>query len=174
MIDLTKRPQWLDALILAVLVTLVFGAGWAVNGWRLGGEIERIKGEHSAQVARAALVASGRMVAARLRNEQIAAELAAARNTRAKLTQEKNDEIKRLTTGRRCLDAAVVGVLNRTAGASAPAGLVPATGPEPLPGAARFATDADVGGWANACSDAYEACRADRRGIRKFYEGEPQ
>ena len=172
MIDLTKRPLWLDALILAVWVTLVFGAGWAVNGWRLGAEIERIKGEHTAQVARNALLASGRLVQARLRNEAIAAELAEDRINRARITQEKNDEIKRLATGRRCLDAAVVSVLNRPD--SAGTGPVPAPGPEPVPGTARFATDADVGLWANACADAYKACRADRRGIRKFYEGEPQ
>lgn len=169
MIDLIKRPLWLDALILVGLVTLSYGAGWAVNGWRLNAEIERIKGVHQAAIARNALAATARLGDAQKRNDKIEAELNAIRLAKALQDQEKDDEIKRLTRGRRCLDAAVVGVLNRSA---ASAGTVPQAGGEPVPGAARFATDTDVGLWARTCRSAYESCRADRAGIRKFYEGE--
>lgn len=169
MIDLTKRPLWLDALILVGLVTLSCGAGWAVNGWRLNAEIERIKGAHQADVARNALAATVRLDGAQRLNDKIETELNELRLLKAKQDQEKDDAIKRLTTGRRCLDAAVVSVLNGSATASA--GAVPEAGSEPLPGTARFATDADVGIWARACRSAYESCRADRAGIREFYEG---
>jgi len=170
MIDLIKRPLWLDALILAGLVTLSYGAGWTVNGWRLNADIERIKGAHQADIARNALAATTRLDDARKRNDKIEAELNALRLAKAKQDKEKDDEIKRLTRGRRCLDAAVVGVLNRPAGASA--GTVPPSAGEPVPGTARFATDTDVGLWARTCRSAYESCRADRAGIRQFYEGE--
>lgn len=170
MIDLIKRPLWLDALILAGLVTLSYGAGWAVNGWRLNAEIERIKGAHQAEIARNALAATVRLEDAQKLNDKIAAELNDLRLARAKQDREKDNEIKRLTTGRRCLDAAVVSVLNGSTTASA--GAVPEAGSEPLPGTARFATDSDVGLWARACRSAYESCRADRAGIRQFYEGE--
>ncbi len=170
MIDLIKRPLWLDALILVASVTLAFGAGWAVNGWRLNADIERIKGTHQVEVARNAQAATKRLDDAQKRNDKIAAELNAMRLTKAKQDQEKDDEIKRLTRGRRCLDAAAVSVLNRPSGAAASP--VPTAGSEPVPGTARFATDTDVGLWARACKSAYESCRADRSGIRKFYEGE--
>lgn len=170
MIDLIKRPLWLDALILAGLVTLSYGAGWAINGWRLNAEIERIKGAHQAEIARNALAATVRLEDAQKLNDKIAAELNDLRLARAKQDQEKDNEIKRLTTGRRCLSAAVVGVLNASGAADA-AGAVPPAGSEPVPGTARFATDSDVGLWARACRSAYESCRADRAGIRKFYEG---
>jgi hypothetical protein len=170
MIDLIKRPLWLDALILAGLVTLSCGAGWAVNGWRLNAEIERIKGAHQAEIARNALAATVRLDDARKRNDVIETELNDLRLARAKQDQEKDDEIKRLTTGRRCLSAAAVGVLSRPAGAAL--GAVPPASSEPVPGTARFATDTDVGLWARTCRSAYESCRADRAGVRKFYEGE--
>lgn len=85
-------------------------------------------------------------------------------------TQEKTDALNRLATGRRCLDAAVVRVLNDERPAQPDA--LPETGGEPVP--VRFATDADVGRWAITCRSAYDTCRGRLDAIRRFYEFSPE
>ena len=124
------------------------------------------KTEHAEQAVKAAEAATARLVEAANLNDRIVAELSRQERQITQLNQEKNDALRKLTTGRRCLDAAAVRVLNH-----AGPGPVPRTGPEPLPADAAFATDTDVGEWIAGAQQSYDTCRARLDGIAAFYEG---
>ena len=85
-----------------------------------------------------------RLAAANLRADGINLRLAAAEAEREVRLQEKDHEIRRLTVGRRCLDAGVVRLLNDNAGIKSAGGMPQAT-VEPVRADAAFATDTDVG-----------------------------
>lgn len=170
MIDIDFVPGWVKALLLAALVTLAFGSGWAVNGWRKDAEIGRMETTHEKQRSAALSDALEQLATTRKANADLAAHLAAAESSRTQLAEEKADAIRRLTTGRRCLDGAAVSVLNRAVGQ--PAGL-PAAGPEPLPAAAAFATDTDVGHWIGICQHRFATCNARLEALTRFYKETP-
>jgi hypothetical protein len=159
-------PGWVKALLLAVL-TLAFGAGWAVNGWRLGAALAQQKTDHANALEKAARQAVDRINDAQRRNDALTAALTRAENQRIALAQEKDREIRRLTTGRRCLDAAAVRVLNYSASARTDA--LPEAVSEPVSADAAFATDTDVGLWARTCRDSYDTCRGRLDAIADFY-----
>jgi hypothetical protein len=118
---------------------------------------------------RAALTA--RALDAERAGAQAATRLAASEAEKSRLGKEKDRAIARLTTGRRCLDAAVVGVLND---APSGAGLrLPATAAATAGAAAAFATDADVGQWARHARDQYERCRGRLDALREWHQGVP-
>ena len=160
MFGLTPVVTWaFIGLLFTNLVTLTL--------WR--GEVADhalTKAEHAGQAVEAAEAATARLVEAQQINRRIASEVARRENEIDRLTQEKNNALRQVTTGRRCFDAAAVRVLNR-----AGSGAVPEPGPEPLPAATAFATDSDVGEWIADAQRAYDACRARIDGIAAFYAG---
>lgn len=166
------RPAWIDALILVALVTLVFGSGWAVNGWRQEAHLAKVHQTYKDAEASASRAAVSRLASAQRRNDELAEQLATEENTRFAIVQEKDLEISRLTVGRRCLDAAAVRVLNRPAG-NKPAAVPQASG-QPLSADAPFATDTDVGQWINHAQAAYDTCRGHLAAIADFYAGETE
>jgi hypothetical protein len=157
---LPTRPLWLDAALLA----LMFAAGWITQGWQKDAEISRLETRQQQQRNDALNAALIRLDAAGKVNEQLAAGLAVSENARTQLAEEKDREIRRLTTGRRCLDAAVVRVLNADAAVA-----LPPAGAEPVSADAAFATDTDVGLWARTCRDRYDTCRGRLEAVNAFY-----
>ena len=103
--------------------------------------------------ARAAATA---LQAAQVRGDTLSRDLLAREAMINRLSKEKRDALSRLTTGRPCLSADAVGVLNGTTGAGA--GMPQATG-IPAATGGGFATDADVGQWAAAAIAAHDTCR---------------
>ena len=89
-----------------------------------------------------------------------------------KITQEKNLEIAKLTTGRACLGADVVGLLNQPTDATAP-GLkpVPQTPGLSLAAGGSAATDHDVATWISNARREYDTCRARLNALIDFEEG---
>lgn len=169
-------------LAVALVGVLCFAAGWKTNGWRQEASLADLKKNWSAAVARTANEHARKLAAANVRGDELTLQLAERESALNTLEQEKNNEIARLVTGRRCLDAAVVGVLNRDrAGGSstrvvsqAAGGAVRADGPaaaraDDRPEAERYATDADVAGWIGTCQTRYDACRGRLDAIRRFY-----
>lgn len=152
--------------IVAIIAIAAFFFGWLANGWRLGINLAEMQMHHQAEQSRRAQEAISVLSAANKRADQLALNLAAAENTREKLTQEKDREIRRLTVGRRCLDGAVVRVLNDPGG-----GVSKAPG-RPVRTNADFATDTDVGEWIGQCQRGYETCRGRLGAIAEFYENE--
>jgi len=43
-------PMWAQAAIVAVIVAVIFGAGWKTASWKASGEIESLTGERDAAV----------------------------------------------------------------------------------------------------------------------------
>ena len=103
--------------------------------------------------ARAAATA---LQSAQVRGDVLTRDLLARESLINRLSKEKRDALSRLTTGRPCLSADAVGVLNGTTGAGA--GMPQATG-IPAATGGGFATDADVGQWAAAAIAAHDTCR---------------
>lgn len=121
----------------------------------------------------AAVVAAGakRLRAALALGDALFNQLADAEKDRQKTALEHQREIKRLTTGRPCLSADVVGLLNGTGQGNSAAGLsAPADGAAAEDG--PFATDTDVAGWADNARRQYETCRDRLGALIDFNTGE--
>ncbi|MBW7901246.1 MAG: hypothetical protein H3C26_07205 [Rhodocyclaceae bacterium] len=155
----------------AALVAASFAAGWTANGWRLGAELAELRREHAEQTAQAVLDAGARLIEATTRGDALQFRLAEAETARDTALQETQHALRRVTTGRPCLDAAAVRLLNG-AGALAPAGAVPETTGEPLRADAAVATDTDVALWAAHARRSYDTCRGRLAAIDAFYAGE--
>lgn len=122
----------------AALAVASFGAGWAVQGWRLGTEIADLKAEHAEQVRRAAKAERDNLT--RVINEERAAREDAERTADAERTRAAaaaavvadlsgqsdrlRDDIRRYSAARSCAPGATPAVAGR--GAAGPAaGVVP-------------------------------------------------
>ena len=103
-----------------------------------------------------ALAAATALQAAQVRSDVLTRDLLAREALINRISKEKRDALSRLTTGRPCLSADAVGVLNDQA--SAGAGMPQATG-IPAATGGGFATDSDVGQWAAAAIAAHDTCR---------------
>lgn len=95
--------------------------------------------------------------AAQVRGDVLTRDLLTREAMINRLSKEKRDALSRYTTGRPCLSADAVGVLNEQAGSGS--GVPQATGITAATGA-TFATDADVGQWAADARASYDTCRS--------------
>lgn len=174
------KPETVRTIVLSVIAALIFAAGWLANGWRHSAEMSQLETEHARAESLAAKANAKTLAAANNRADALQSELSAWQQTLSAYAQEKTNEIARLATGRRCLDGALVRVLNQPTGGrlggsvpQAAGGLVrPTTGTGADSDDGAFATDADIAAWANQCRHRYDTCRAHRDAIRSFYEGE--
>jgi len=159
----TRINALLAALALAVVAALAAGAA----GYRLGHKTAQAAGDaalskHQAATAirerQAAEAALARYQAAQARGDALEARLAMAESTRQSLAQEHAREIKRLTTGRLCLNAGTVRLLNQPAIGLRPPAL-PASAGWPAAADGAVATDTDVAGWVDLARRRYDTCR---------------
>lgn len=134
-----------------------FGAGWAVNGWRVGAEVDRLKSEHAASVAtanRSALVLQQRLDAERDRQAAELAAIDAAGQARLRSAQDENDRLQR------CIADGTCGLrVNVTRGAC-PAGTVPGAAPT---------SSVDSGAGAELTPDARRNYFALRNGLGRVH-----
>lgn len=157
----------LRAVIVAIIAVLLFGAGWSVNGWRHTGALERLKREHAQALADASTRALKNLIAERAHGDALARRVVLQNNQLTQINQEKDDALRRLTVGRRCLDRAAVRVLN--AGPDTPQRPVHEAAGELDRTDAAFATDTDVGTWIATCQQRYDSCRSRLDAIADFY-----
>jgi hypothetical protein len=169
---LLTPPKWSQAgvvpvqLIAALAVAAAaFGAGWTVQGWRGSAALAALQAKHTeyANAAQRLAEANARhLVRVWERGDELATSLASQQSRITQLHQEHTREINRLTTGRACLSAELVGVLNRTqpAPTDGPDALPTTTGSPASAHAGAFATDADVGTWAATARQQYAECAA--------------
>lgn len=152
-------------LITWAFIGLVFTNLVTLTLWRVEVSHHSLtKTEHAEQAVKAAQAATARLAEAAAINTRIVAEVARQERQITQLNQEKNNALRQVTTGRRCLDAAAVRLLNH-----AGPGPVSGSGSEPLPAATTFASDQDVGEWIAGARQAYDTCRARIDGIASFY-----
>lgn len=162
------NPETIKTVIVGVVALLLFAAGWMTEGWRKDAEIERIERAHAEQRARDAEAATAEIEAAVKRGDQLAARVAAAESTRDIALQETQDALRKVTTGRPCLNAAAVRLLNQSAGLKPEP--LPAPAGQPVGADATFATDTDVAQWAAGAIRHYDTCRGRIQAVADFYE----
>ena len=161
-------PEMIRSIVFAAIAAVIFAAGWLAQGWRMDTEISSLKREHAEQTATAATEAATRLQDSIKLAETLQLRVAKQENARQAITEEKDRELKRLTTGRACLNAGTVRLLNRGPGLKPAA--VPAPASEPVSADAGFATDTDVGLWANAARRSYDTCRGRIAALADFYQ----
>lgn len=146
----------------AVLAAVSAAGAWTVQGWRMDAALSELRSQHAQ--AQAALTELNAKHLRRVweRGDELATRLASQQTHITQLHQEQANAINRLTTGRPCLSADLVRVLNRTEQPVADRS-------EPLPtptsspaanNAATFATDTDIGTWAATARQQYAECAA--------------
>lgn len=166
----------IKAIAIGIFAGLCFLGGWAAEGWRKDAEIARINQTHQADKARETGVALLRISAANKLADELTLQVAGWEQTLTAFAQEKNNELARLVTGRRCLDGAAVRVLNRPSpqlgGALSQTtsfALRAATPVAAHTDDGAFASDEDVAGWVGQCQRGYETCRGRLGAIADFY-----
>ena len=151
--------QLVAALVIAALAG---GAAWTYQASRYTAQIATMQRDH-ATAAQATTEANARhLVRVWERGDSLAAQLASQQADISQLHPEHTHAIKRLTTGRPCLSADLVRVLNNTqpAATDRPDALpTPTSGPAATD-ASAFATDADVSTWAATARREYAECAA--------------
>ena len=152
-----KLLDWVQIGLALFLLAVVAAAG-AKWGLTFGeAKIARLELTHARQERTAAEAALTNLQAAQARADALTVRLAAAERSRQSLALEHAREIKRLSTGRPCLAAELVRLLNQSAGAGADA--VPAPTGKPVAADAGAASDTDVAEWADLARRQYDTCR---------------
>jgi hypothetical protein len=168
------RP-WLDV---AFLVWTLLAA---IAGWQTGREQEQdrctaaiatLKAYQATQERQAAQAALDRLQQAQARGDALQARLAAEETDRQTQAQEHAREIKRLTTGRPCLNAGTVRLLNEPTGHSGTA-TVPATTSGATAADAPASSDTDVAGWIDNARHQYDTCRGRLDALIDWHQEAP-
>lgn len=149
----------MPSLILSLALAFV-SAGWWFEHLERNAEVATIKGNYATEKANAASEALARINAAKSRSDDLENRLAASESARQTTKQETSREITRLTTGRPCLGADAVRLLNRSLGPEPAPRLMPDASGGPVATDGPAATDTDVGQWITAASSQYATCRA--------------
>lgn len=157
----------LAALVLAGGVGMVGGGLGFALGHRLAvakgaADLKELKAEQATRERNTAAAALARLQEAQARGDALETRLAEAETIRQTQAQEHAREIKRLTTGRPCLNAGTVRLLNEPAIGLRASTLPTSTG-GPVAADAPASSDTDVAGWIDAARRQYDACR-DRLG----------
>jgi len=156
---------WLYAAAFVVGLT----AGAVPVKWFYQAQIARTEAKHAQAQASAERQARERLQAVQERGDTLTALLNETEAALATQTQEVSREIARRTTGRSCLDADLVRLLNQSADSGS--GAVPPPPGQPAAEDGAAATDTDIAGWIAVAQNQYETCRG-RLGALIDFEGE--
>jgi hypothetical protein len=167
MTDEIKR--WLIGAVQGFLLGLALG--WTANGWRLAAALEQQKNAHSETLLAAEQAATAALIRARTAEalgESLAQKRLEIEAQNQKLSKERDHALRKVTTGRACLDGAALRLLNDTGalgGGHVPASPGGAAGP-----AAGLATDTDVALWTSHARDQHDLCRGRLDALRAWYQ----
>lgn len=148
------------ALFCAALVALGAWAGHSLGRAPLLVELAEVRQAHAETGKLQALASARGLSQAQQRGDALTTRLVTRQAQIDQLRKQQHDAIQALTTGRYCLSADAVRVLNS---ADAPTNGGPVDVPPP-PGSAAaedgtFATDTDVGQWSVHAKAQYDICR---------------
>ena len=159
---------WLLVIIACCVFLLGLKMGYAIGDAKAS-KLETQQANTERDAVKSALE---RLVASGKRADALETKLNAAEAQRLTQSQEHQREIKRLTTGRPCLNRGTVRLLNLSAG-NQPA-TVPKVAGGPLAEDAAAATDTDVAEWIDHAIDQYDTCRDRLGALIDFEQGDPQ
>ena len=100
MIDLI--PPQLRVIALAIVAALLFGSGWAANGWRLGEQVALTEKSHSdtmGEIARASARQLSDQLDARLLLERQLSDIDSTKHKELTDAQAENERLRRLYSG---------------------------------------------------------------------------
>lgn len=145
-------------------VVLIAAAIGALGGWLAASDhydAKQLEGERAAVAKYRDEVTRGNTSSAQLAQAETAIQIK---------TVERIKYVPKVTTGRRCLEPAAVGLLN----GSGAIGL-PATAGQPVAAdaAAPAASDADVAGWIVSANGNYDTCAARLNELIDYEEAKP-
>lgn len=151
--------------------------GGAVLGWQAGraplqAQLARQSEAHASEKRQLAEQAAQTLQAAQARGDALTTGLLTQQTQIDQLKTEKRDAIRQVTTGKPCLSAAALRVLDNAPGLDV-AGLPPATGGAAAAGA-RIATDTDLAGWAVDAGAGFSVCRARLDALIDWHAAAPE
>jgi len=166
MIGTTSFLRFGTGWLIATSVASASAAWWVTSG-HYQARISTLQRDQAQAQERAQADALQRLLAANTRADQLTARLQQQSAQMEQLTKDKNDALRRLTTGRACLSADAVRVLN-----SAPHGAANVFSPAPGPVAAGtgVASDSDVAGWISTAQQQHEQCRNRLGALIDFFD----
>lgn len=162
MMRLFIKAYWsqLTMLVLGLILGCFFTSWFNAGELAIAkGDYVTLKAEHSEQLANTANAALARIVAANQRADSLQADLDKTEQRLSTSNIETQHEIVKNTTGRACLNARTVRLLNHEATGSQSASL-PTPARELAAPDAAIASDLDVATWANTAITQYDSCRA--------------
>lgn len=162
-------PETLKTLLVAALAALVFAAGWFADGWRKDAEIAEIKAAQASAAEAAARQNLDALAEAERQGELLSARASAAEAARDTALQETQHALRQATTGRPCLNAGAVRLLNNPGAANLKPPGLPAAAGEPAGADATFASDTDVALWAAHARRSYDTCRGRIDAVNAFF-----
>lgn len=156
--------------LLVIVACCVFLLGLKV-GYVIGdAKVARLEATQATAQRDTAVAVTENMIAAQRLANALESKLAASEQTRLSQQLEHQREIKRLTTGRPCLNGGTVRLLNSSAGIQPAA--VPESASEPPAEDAAAASDTDIAGWIDHAIRQYETCRGRLGALIDFEKGE--
>ena len=164
------------AALLALCAALILVAGYTLGARAAAkqhrAEIAELHLRHENAARMAAEAALARLHAAQARGEELAARVANEQAKRQTEAKEHQREIQRLTTGRACLNAGTVRLLNRAAADANAAPSMPEAAGAIAASNAPAASDTDVAGWADRARREYEHCRSRLAALIDWHTGQ--
>ncbi|MDR2674869.1 MAG: hypothetical protein LBC18_08385 [Opitutaceae bacterium] len=172
-----------------LVAALFFSLGLLTGGWSVAlqknvqiATLERNAAEVRADANAAVTAALQKAREIESAGDALAQKQLALEAENAKIAKERDNAIRKSTTGRPCLAADALRLLNPPAGSGvrgslpAPAGIPAdaaagtAANSGVLADGAAWATDTDVALWAGSARDFYDTCRGRIESLRQFYE----
>jgi hypothetical protein len=176
--------EYAAPIMFEVMFGIGFTAGWYVNGWRWEirharlevryATLEATHAKADAAQSRAILDAVEQVREMEKQGDAIAARLIEAEAARNQLARERDDAIRAQTTGRACLDADLVSLLNESTGMGfrlpSTTGDAAAANSAFAPDSTLYASDTDIALWAAFARDQHDTCRKRIDALRGWYE----
>lgn len=151
----------LPAVTAAALVGLTLGVvtGLQLNNAPLAKELAACQSESAQRLQASQTLARSRLENALRAADASAQTLQTSRQNLQKQLEKTRHDLQNTTTGRACLGADAVRVLQRSPAFAPARATLPAPAPEPAGAAGTIATDTDLAGWAATAAAQYQACR---------------
>lgn len=156
-----QNISWLTLLVGALSGGIVAGVWQQLQIEQGLADLTGLKATYADEKQQASEAANQRIIKAVQRADTLTVALEDSEQHLTLLKKDKDREIKRLTSGNVCLNAATVRLLNhQNTSAGSDTALMPTPISQPVAADAAIATDTDVAEYINTAQSQYNVCRA--------------